>query len=443
MASDELRAVMDRAADLYLRGEILAAHAEWEHAVDLDNRCLPALRALRDLEANYDLLDETLRPGGHALDLSRYRLPAESSSGPAPGYGATHADSGIVTAPADLADTQPAEFLDSQTGRLPGTLSVGATFAEIAATQPTIQDLSREREAALETMSTVELAGVAAVAPDSDSTARTSMAYAKNAADADVAHGDRDLDHSFSDEVTVETHPDHLDAMELAAFGMPSGNPDEGDDLATRATEEVAFAHAANLDIGLAERVAPDPSLAPLSQPPNPSARDRLQTDPLEPAQQKSLSPDEIERTVRDDVERAAPFEESPGERTRRRVKGYIERAQRAHSRGDTACAIIALELAFAEDPDSAVAHKLLNLHREAIAAILELHIGDFAAAPRLGVTMDELVSAHIDARTAFLLSRVDGVMSVEELLDVAGMPRIEALRHVSSMILRGILILT
>ena len=53
---------------------------------------------------------------------------------------------------------------------------------------------------------------------------------------------------------------------------------------------------------------------------------------------------------------------------------------------------------------------------------------------------MHELAREQIDTRAAFLLSRVDGNLSFEELIDVSGMTRLETLRHLTRLVTRGIL---
>ena len=51
-----------------------------------------------------------------------------------------------------------------------------------------------------------------------------------------------------------------------------------------------------------------------------------------------------------------------------------------------------------------------------------------------------DLATAELDSRSAFLLSRVDGNLTFEEILDVAGMTRLEAFRYLARLLLRGIL---
>ncbi len=123
-------------------------------------------------------------------------------------------------------------------------------------------------------------------------------------------------------------------------------------------------------------------------------------------------------------------------------MRGLLEFADAARDAGEFERAVIALELAFAEDPDSPVTHKLLHLHHDPICQTFQEFLGDLFVAPTLGVDLKQLMYEHIDARAAFLLSRVDGMLNLVDLFDVAGMPRIEALRYISSMVLRGIRIL-
>lgn len=45
----------------------------------------------------------------------------------------------------------------------------------------------------------------------------------------------------------------------------------------------------------------------------------------------------------------------------------------------------------------------------------------------------------ELDHREGFLLSRIDGLTTIEDLLDVAGMPRLDALRLLCKWVARGV----
>lgn len=71
---------------------------------------------------------------------------------------------------------------------------------------------------------------------------------------------------------------------------------------------------------------------------------------------------------------------------------------------------------------------------------VFQAFLGDLQRQPMLARPLHELASAPISPRAAFLLSRIDGQLSMDELLDVSGMPRIEAYRYLCQLFLRGIL---
>jgi hypothetical protein len=66
-----------------------------------------------------------------------------------------------------------------------------------------------------------------------------------------------------------------------------------------------------------------------------------------------------------------------------------------------------------------------------------EAYVGSMDQVPILAISEGVLATQGLDHRAGFLLSRIDGLMTIEHLLDIAGMPRFEALRILSSL-LRG-----
>ncbi len=51
---------------------------------------------------------------------------------------------------------------------------------------------------------------------------------------------------------------------------------------------------------------------------------------------------------------------------------------------------------------------------------------------------LDELAKAHIDSRGVFLFTCIDGRTNIEDLLDIAAMPRVEALRYLADWVAQG-----
>jgi hypothetical protein len=143
---------------------------------------------------------------------------------------------------------------------------------------------------------------------------------------------------------------------------------------------------------------------------------------------------------ILDEVDVGAPAVESRDDRTRRRIAALFERAVAWNGSGKLDDAVAAIELALSEDPNSALAQKLIHRNRDAIMTVFQAFVGDLERQPHLARPLHELASAPISPRAAFLLSRIDGSLTLDEILDVSGMPRMEAYRHLCQLFLRGIL---
>jgi hypothetical protein len=157
-----------------------------------------------------------------------------------------------------------------------------------------------------------------------------------------------------------------------------------------------------------------------------------LRFDPIDARSAQIL--DEIETPG------SEPPNEAKDDRTRRRITALIERALMWSAAGELDKAVAAVDLALSEDPNSALAQKLIHRNREAIMTTFQAYMGDLERQPQLARPLHELASAPISPRAAFLLSRIDGMLTIDEILDVSGMPRLEAYRHLCQLFLRGIL---
>lgn len=143
---------------------------------------------------------------------------------------------------------------------------------------------------------------------------------------------------------------------------------------------------------------------------------------------------------ILESIDEGSPRSEPRDERTRRRITALFERADTWAKTGELDRAVTAVDLALSEDPNTALAQKLILRHRETIMAVFQAFLGDLHRAPALARPLHELGAAPISPRAAFLLSRIDGVLSLEEILDVSGMPPLEAHRYLCQLFLRGIL---
>lgn len=152
--------------------------------------------------------------------------------------------------------------------------------------------------------------------------------------------------------------------------------------------------------------------------------------------------PDYLERVsgqLRATVEAQLDAGEPERERLRRRVVAFIELARAARDRGDAGEAVVAVDLALTDATGDAASQKLIHDHGELLTRIYHEFIGDLSRTPCVALPMHEVTAQSLDHRAAFLLSRIDGTLTLDELLDVAGMPVLEALQHVVRLLLCGI----
>ena len=130
----------------------------------------------------------------------------------------------------------------------------------------------------------------------------------------------------------------------------------------------------------------------------------------------------------------------SADEALRTRILSLIHHAETAAEAGDLRVAVDTLEQVLASDPNSPVAQVTLHRHKDLILKIYETCLGEPTEVPVIAIPVSELGSQDLDHRAAFLLSRIDGSLTFEEILDIAGMPRLEAYRLLAGLVRRGIL---
>jgi len=117
-----------------------------------------------------------------------------------------------------------------------------------------------------------------------------------------------------------------------------------------------------------------------------------------------------------------------------------IDEARRLHVGGDHERALVLLTQLLELAPLHPEATRLAAECRTALERECLGAIGSGSAILVAAVTNDELRSFPLDNASAFLFSLVDGATDVESILDVAGMPRLLALRHLRSLLERGLI---
>lgn len=105
---------------------------------------------------------------------------------------------------------------------------------------------------------------------------------------------------------------------------------------------------------------------------------------------------------------------------------------------GDYTAALPIAELILGRDPEDANAARVATSCRARLGQLYRSRLGSLARVPRVAVEAAEMRWLGLDHRAAFLLSRVDGEHTLADLVDVSGMPALEALKTLVELLELG-----
>ncbi|MEZ4408495.1 MAG: hypothetical protein R3A52_18770 [Polyangiales bacterium] len=107
---------------------------------------------------------------------------------------------------------------------------------------------------------------------------------------------------------------------------------------------------------------------------------------------------------------------------------------------GDLSGALSLAESLLEIDPRDADARDISNTCRSRLQAIYVGRLGSLDQVPVLLVSPAELRWLALDHRAGFVLSLIDGVSTVEEIIDVSTMPQMEVLRTLYNLITQNVI---
>jgi tetratricopeptide (TPR) repeat protein len=97
------------------------------------------------------------------------------------------------------------------------------------------------------------------------------------------------------------------------------------------------------------------------------------------------------------------------------------------------------LETLAHREPGNLEAQALLELARGSLLRVYRARVGSGDAVPRVRISTKEVMKYNLPAAAGFLLSAIDGRISVDELIAVSGMDPFEALRALANLLAAGI----
>jgi hypothetical protein len=141
-------------------------------------------------------------------------------------------------------------------------------------------------------------------------------------------------------------------------------------------------------------------------------------------------------------LERIAPGTTDARDLPASAVAQLFGHAMRYQARGDLESAVLALEIALSAARPDADIEALLATNDELIQAVHTAFLGPQSRTIALSHHLEQLVDLAIDQRAIYLMTRIEGVLTVRELLATCGLPRREACRHLCQLLLREMIVL-
>jgi hypothetical protein len=131
-----------------------------------------------------------------------------------------------------------------------------------------------------------------------------------------------------------------------------------------------------------------------------------------------------------------------PPEITERTIADPLAEMRERFSLGDYTGAVEMAEIILADDPSNLEAAECGENSRAVLENMFAAKIGALDRVPTVIVPRTQMRWLSIDHRAGFILSLIDGASSVEMILDVSGMPRLDALRILHELVQQRIVAL-
>lgn len=110
---------------------------------------------------------------------------------------------------------------------------------------------------------------------------------------------------------------------------------------------------------------------------------------------------------------------------------------------GDFSGALDVAEQILNREPNDMEARSLSEKCRDVLLDMYSSRISAMDRIPQICMSPDQIRWLSLDHRAGFMLSMIDGISSVDDLLDVSGMQRLDALRILCSLLDQKVILLT
>jgi len=141
---------------------------------------------------------------------------------------------------------------------------------------------------------------------------------------------------------------------------------------------------------------------------------------------------------VADALESVVPDENAANQYVRR-FEMLVGRATASLALGQVDEAVFTASIALDEISSQPVAPLLFERERETLGACFDAYLGDRRRALAIVRPLEDFAALPLGHEVAFLVSRIDGSLSIDDIIDVSGMPAVVARQHLCQLLMLGI----
>lgn len=106
---------------------------------------------------------------------------------------------------------------------------------------------------------------------------------------------------------------------------------------------------------------------------------------------------------------------------------------------GDFSGSLELVEKVLEQDPNHKDARDYLTRNESTLIRMYQSKIGALSGVPRIIMPPEDIMWMNLEHQAGFLLSLVDGGTPYEDILTIAGMPRLQALRYMAELVRSGV----
>ena len=107
---------------------------------------------------------------------------------------------------------------------------------------------------------------------------------------------------------------------------------------------------------------------------------------------------------------------------------------------GDFSGSLELVDKVLKKDAQHDGARAYLERNEATLSKMYESKLGDLRRAPRQLMPPDEVIWINLHHKAGFILSQVDGMLTYEDILEISGMPRFDALRILHELVQQGVI---